>query len=407
MGKADDIVYKRCRLWYYKRKNTAVGGSELALEHYVISGAKRLRCGYTTGSCAALAAGAATAMLLSGKQLKDAVLITPKGLRVEAELEAITLLPDEAICAVRKDAGDDCDATDGMLIFASVKKCSDKDILIDGGTGIGRVTKRGLDQPVGAAAINSIPRQMIVEQVRTACAAAGYTGGIQVTVFAPEGAEIAKRTFNPNLGITGGISILGTSGIVEPQSLSALLDSIEIEIKMLAANGEKRLLLTPGNYAEHFAQENSALKRIPQIKCANFIGDCLDFAAAYDFSEVLLVSHIGKAVKLAGGIMNTHSRIADCRTELFAAHAACCGASPETCIGLMQAATADACLEILDNAGLKDAVTDNLLNAIQAHLSRRAAGAFLVGAAVFYNGYELLGVTTQGKELLNKWRTNA
>ncbi|HWP50478.1 MAG TPA: cobalt-precorrin-5B (C(1))-methyltransferase CbiD [Clostridia bacterium] len=379
----------------------------MAFEHYIISGAKRLRCGYTTGSCAALAAGAAAAMLLSGKRLQTAALITPKGLRIEVELEAITLLPNETTCAVRKDAGDDCDATDGMLIAASVKKCGGVDIMIDGGEGIGRVTKRGLNQPVGAAAINSTPRQMIAEQVRAACVAAGYTGGLQVTVFAPEGAEIAKKTFNPNLGITGGISILGTSGIVEPQSLSALLDSIEVEIKMLAANGEKRLLLTPGNYAEHFAHEHPALCRIPQVKCANFIGDCLDFAAAYGFSGVLLVSHIGKAVKLAGGIMNTHSRIADCRTELFAAHAACCGASRKTCIALMQAATADACLEILSDVGLQDAVTDSLLRAIQTHLSHRAAGAFQVGAAVFYNGYALLGVTAQGQELLNKWRINA
>lgn len=379
----------------------------MAFEHYIVSGAKRLRCGYTTGSCAAMAAGAAAAMLLSGRRLQTAVLITPKGLRVEAGLESVTLLPDEAVCAVRKDAGDDCDATDGMLIFASVKKCESKEVTIDGGEGIGRVTKRGIDQPVGAAAINTIPRRMIAEQVRAACAAAGYTGGMQVTIFAPQGAEIAQKTFNPNLGITGGISILGTSGIVEPQSLSALLDSIEVEIKMLAANGEKRLLLTPGNYAEHFVREHPALQGIPQIKCANFIGDCLDFAAVYGFLEVLLVSHIGKAVKLAGGIMNTHSRVADCRTELFAAHAACCGASRATCAALMQAATADACLGILAGAGLKDAVTDSLLQAIQAHLTHRAAGAFRVGAAVFYNGYTLLGVTAQGEQLLSKWGTNA
>ncbi len=379
----------------------------MSFEHYIVSGAKRLRCGYTTGSCAALAAGAAAAMLLSNRRLDTAALITPRGLRVEAGLEAVMLLPDEAVCAVRKDAGDDHDATDGMLVYASVKKHDGQDILIDGGEGIGRVTKRGLDQPVGAAAINSVPREMIAGQVRAACAAAGYSGGLQVTIFAPAGAEIAKKTFNPNLGITGGISILGTSGIVEPQSLSALLDSIEVEMKMLAANGSKRLLLTPGNYAEHFAREHPALKGIPQVKCANFIGDCLDFAAAYGFSEVLLVSHIGKAVKLAGGIMNTHSRIADCRTELFTAHAACCGAPRAICTALMQAATADACLEILAAAGLWDAVTGSLLQAIQAHLSHCAAGAFQVGAAVFYDGYTLLGVTAQGEELLNKWRTNA
>lgn len=379
----------------------------MAFEHYIVSGAKRLRCGYTTGSCAAMAAGAAAAMLLSGVRQQNAVIVTPKGLRVEAGLEAVTLLPGEAVCAVRKDAGDDCDATDGMLIFASVKKHGGRDIMIDGGEGVGRVTRRGLDQPVGAAAINSTPRKMIAAQVRAACAAAGYNGGMQVTIFAPQGAAIAKKTFNPNLGITGGISILGTSGIVEPQSLSALLDSIEVEIKMLSANGEKRLLLTPGNYAEHFARNHPALKAVARIKCANFIGDCLDFAAVYGFDEVLLVSHIGKAVKLAGGIMNTHSRIADCRTELFAAHAACCGASRETCAALMQAATADACLEILEDAGLKDAVTGSLLQAIQTHLSHRAAGAFQVGAAVFYNGYTPLGMTAQGEELLNKWRANA
>ncbi|MFV0497886.1 MAG: cobalt-precorrin-5B (C(1))-methyltransferase CbiD [Candidatus Fimivivens sp.] len=377
------------------------------LEHYVTSGAKRLRCGYTTGSCAAMAAGAATAMLLSNKQQQDAVLITPKGIRVAARLEDITLLPDEAICAVRKDAGDDCDATDGMLIFASVKKHGGDNIVIDGGVGIGRVTKRGLDQPVGAAAINSTPRQMIHEQVRCACVAVGYTGGMQVTIFAPKGTEIAQKTFNPNLGIVGGISILGTSGIVEPQSLGALLDSIEVEMKMLAANGKNRLLLTPGNYAERFAKEHPQLKEIPQIKCANFIGDCLDFAAVYGFSQVLLVSHIGKAVKLAGGIMNTHSRIADCRTELFAAHAACCGASGALCHALMQAATADACLEMLADAGLKDATVNSLMRAIQAHLSHRAAGAFEVGASVFYNGYTPLGVTAQGAVLLNQWRNNA
>ena len=378
----------------------------MAFEHYIVSGARRLRCGYTTGSCAALAAGAAAAMLLSNRRLDTAALITPRGLRVEAGLQAVKLLPDEAVCAVRKDAGDDHDATDGMLIYASVKKHGGKDILIDGGEGIGRVTKRGLDQPVGAAAINSTPRRMIAEQVRAACAAAGYSGGMQVTIFAPAGVEVAKKTFNPNLGIIGGISILGTSGIVEPQSLCALLDSIEVEIKMLAANKNKRLLLTPGNYAEHFAREHPALRLIPQVKCANFIGDCLDLAAVYGFSEVLLVSHIGKAVKLAGGVMNTHSRVADCRTELFAAHAACCGADRETCVALMQAATADACLEILAGVGLKDAVADSLLQAMQAHLSHRAAGAFRVGAAVFYDGYTLLGVTAQGEELLNKWRTN-
>lgn len=379
----------------------------MAFEHYIISGAKRLRCGYTTGSCAALAAGAAARMLLSGKYQETAVLITPKGLRVEAAVEEITLLTDEVSCAVRKDAGDDCDATDGMLIFAAVRKTDCEGIIIDGGEGIGRVTLRGLDQPVGAAAINSTPLRMITEQVSAVCEELGYTGGLSVTIFAPDGVKIASKTFNPQLGITGGISVLGTSGIVEPQSLSALLDSIEVEIKMLAANGAKRMLLTPGNYAEHFVGEHPELQGIPQVKCANFIGDSLDFAAAYGFAEVLLVSHIGKAVKLAGGIMNTHSRIADCRTELFAAHAACCGASKKVCVELMQSATAEGCLEILEREGLDYQVMKSLMEAMQMHLEHRVAGAFLVGAIVFRNGYELLGNTAQGEQLLQRWRNKA
>lgn len=379
----------------------------MAFEHYIISGAKRLRCGYTTGSCAALAAGAASRMLLSGKREETAFLITPKGLRVEAAVEEITLMADEASCAVRKDAGDDCDATDGMLIFAAVRKTDCEGIIIDGGEGIGRVTLRGLDQPIGAAAINSTPRRMIAEQVSAACEELSYTGGLSVTIFAPEGAAIASKTFNPQLGITGGISVLGTSGIVEPQSLTALLDSIEVEIKMLAANGAKRLLLTPGNYAERFAGEHADLQGIPQVKCANFIGDSLDLAAAYGFAEVLLVSHIGKAVKLAGGIMNTHSRIADCRTELFVAHAACCGASKKVCVELMQSATAEGCLEILEREGLDYSVMNSLMEAIQVHLEHRVAGAFLVGAVVFRNGYEPLGSTVKGGQLLQRWRNKA
>ena len=376
----------------------------MAFEHYIRSGSRFLRCGYTTGTCAALAAGGAAALLLFGHAPKTASIVTPKGVAVEAELLSCSLQNGAAVCAVRKDAGDDADVTAGALICARVEKTAAPGVRIDGGEGVGRVTKPGLDQPVGAAAINRVPRRMIEEQVCAVCGAAGYDGGLSVTVFVPGGAEMAKKTFNPNLGVEGGISILGTSGIVEPMSAQALIDTIALELRQAAVQGAKRVILTPGNYGMDFlhAQGMDAMG-VPVVKCSNFVGDALDAAAAQRFKTVLLVGHAGKLVKLAGGIMNTHSRWGDCRTELFCAHAAVCGASRDVCAALLSAATTDACLEILEREELREPVLGSLLRAMQAHLERRAAGSFCVGAVLFSNEYGLLGQTDTVKEILSEW----
>ncbi|MFQ7754189.1 MAG: cobalt-precorrin-5B (C(1))-methyltransferase CbiD [Acutalibacteraceae bacterium] len=376
----------------------------MAFEHYIRSGSRFLRCGYTTGTCAALAAGGAAALLLFGHAPKTASVVTPKGVAVEAELLSCSLQNGAAVCAVRKDAGDDADVTAGALICARVEKTAAPGVRIDGGEGVGRVTKPGLDQPVGAAAINRVPRRMIEEQVCAVCDAAGYDGGLSVTVFVPGGAEMAKKTFNPNLGVEEGISILGTSGIVEPMSAQALIDTIALELRQAAVQGAKRVILTPGNYGMDFlhAQGMDAMG-VPVVKCSNFVGDALDAAAAQRFKTVLLVGHAGKLVKLAGGIMNTHSRWGDCRTELFCAHAAVCGASRDVCAALLSAATTDACLEILEREELREPVLGSLLRAVQAHLERRAAGSFRVGAVLFSNEYGLLGQTDTVKEILSEW----
>ena len=376
----------------------------MAFEHYIRSGSRFLRCGYTTGTCAALAAGGAAALLLFGHAPKTASIVTPKGVAVEAELLSCSLQNGAAVCAVRKDAGDDADVTAGALICARVEKTAAPGVRTDGGEGVGRVTKPGLDQPVGAAAINRVPRRMIEEQVCAVCGAAGYDGGLSVTVFVPGGAEMAKKTFNPNLGVEGGISILGTSGIVEPMSAQALIDTIALELRQAAVQGAKRVILTPGNYGMDFlhAQGMDAMG-VPVVKCSNFVGDALDAAAAQRFKTVLLVGHAGKLVKLAGGIMNTHSRWGDCRTELFCAHAAVCGASRDVCAALLSAATTDACLEILEREELREPVLGSLLRAMQAHLERRAAGSFRVGAVLFSNEYGLLGQTDTVKEILSEW----
>ena len=375
----------------------------MALEHYIRSGQRRLRCGYTTGTCAALAAGGATSLLLLGEAPERLSLMTPKGLAVEAAPEGLRYEGDAAVCGVRKDGGDDADATHGLVVVARVEKSPGPGVRIHGGEGVGRVTKPGLDQPVGAAAINRVPRQMVEAQARAVCAKAGYAGGLEVTLSIPGGREAAQKTFNSALGVEGGLSILGTSGIVEPMSQQALVDTIALELNQAAALGAEDLVLTPGNYGEEFLRQHP-LGGAPVVKVSNFIGDALDLAAGHPFRQVLLVGHIGKLVKLAGGVMNTHSRYADCRAELFCAHAACCGASRQVCLELLQAATADRCVEILDGAGLREPVLRRLLEAIQLHLDRRVQGKYRVGAVLFSNTYGLLGQTEPGREIIQSWK---
>ena len=325
--------------------------------------------------------------------------VTPQRCRLTAQ---------GAECAIVKDGGDDIDATTGLPVVAEVSLLPDAPgiVTIDGGHGVGRVTKPGLDQPLGAAAINHVPRRMITEALTKEAEATGYTGGFAVVICIDGGEEAARRTFNPHIGVEGGLSVLGTSGIVEPMSQQAILDTLQLEIHQ-AALRSRRLILAPGNYGlDYLAQNMPELADISIVKISNFIGDALDMAAAEHFEEVLLVGHVGKLVKLAGGIMNTHSRQADCRTELFCTHAALCGAPQSVCRALMDAATTDACLAVLDEAGLRAAVLESLLEAVQLHLDRRAAGALAVGAVLFSNQSGPLGQTKTADALLKKWKGN-
>ena len=241
---------------------------------------------------------------------------------------------------------------------------------------------------------------MIEAEVRQVCRQAGYGGGLSVTVWVPQGRELAEKTFNPHLGIEGGISILGTSGIVEPKSMQALRESIRLEIRQLAANGAKQLLLTPGHYGENFVASHLELAKIPVVQCANFVGDSLDDAAEFGFEQVLLVGHIGKFVKLAGGIMNTHSRWADCRMELISAHAALHGADRKTIEALMQAATTDACLDLLESCGLRQKVVETLADKAQWHVSRRVGGAYQAGLVFYSQQQGALFVTEQARQII-------
>lgn len=376
----------------------------MAFEHFVARAGQSLRLGFTTGTCAALAAGAAARMLLGGKTAVSASLVTPKGIPVETPLHDVSLTGGEASCAVKKDAGDDPDVTDGVLVYATVAKRAGAEIVIDGGDGVGRVTRAGLDQPPGAAAINSVPRKMITQEVDKVRDEFGYDGGLSIVVSIPGGREIAAGTFNPHLGIVGGISVIGTSGIVEPMSTRAVLDTIRVEMNVLREDQAGDIILTPGNYGENFLRGCPELTGRPYVKCSNFIGDALDIAGAMGFSGVLVVGHIGKLIKLSGGIMDTHSRVADCRLELLALHAALAGMDAESIRAVLTAATVDDGLSMLGDGAAR--VAEDIVQRAEAYVTRRAAGAFRTGVVMFSNRFGLTVASKGAGSLLQSWRKN-
>lgn len=380
----------------------------MPLEEYIRHGQERLRCGYTTGSCATLGAKACGEMLLSKSLRTHARICTPKGIWVEVSLDNITLQDNYAGCSVEKDGGDDVDVTHGANIFVEVCLLSEPVIQITGGVGIGKVTKTGLNQPVGEYAINSVPRQMISNELHKLKEAYSYTGGFLVTISIPNGEALAKHTFNASLGIIGGLSILGTTGIVEPKSAKALLSSIEAELKMHKAQGVKQLILTPGNYGTAFLREWSSplLESIPQVQISNFLGDSLDLVALHGFEQVLLVGHIGKMVKVAGGIMQTHSLYADGRMEILSAYASLCGGSPQLIAQLMASVSTDACLDLLEDADLLSPVMEHIHLASEKHLQRRAKDHFTIGMLMFSQVRGQLGISPQGLAILKEWEKN-
>ncbi|MDO5784935.1 MAG: cobalt-precorrin-5B (C(1))-methyltransferase CbiD [Eubacteriales bacterium] len=377
------------------------------MEQYVVKNQKKLALGYTTGSCAAAAAKAAACALLSGQPVRQVQLMTPKGISLLLDIEDMTRTADCVRCAVRKDAGDDPDITHGILVYAAVS-CIPEGIVIDGGEGVGRVTRPGLAQPVGTAAINPAPRRQIAQAVQEASQQYGYTGGFFVEISIPEGEALGARTFNPELGIVGGLSVLGTSGIVEPMSEQALIDTIHLDIDTRYAAGERTLLLCPGNYGEDFARDTLGLDVSRGVKCSNFIGEALDYAVYSGFSGVLLVGHAGKLIKLAAGVFQTHSAYADARQEIFAAHAAMCGASAETVRTLMAAVTVDACLEILQQEKLDKPVLASISHKILQHMVHRTAGksgrAFTVDYVIFTNRYGIMMQTENAASCIASYR---
>ena len=382
---------------------------------YVRSGTEQLRCGYTTGSCAAMAASASVRALLLGAFEPQARIIAPDGTTLAADVIDASLDRGalSASCAIRKDAGDDVDATDGIAVYAHVTwtpASADGDgevvVTIDGGEGVGRVVRPGLDQPVGAAAINRTPRAMIETAVRAACEEMGASGGWQVVVSVPDGVEIARKTFNERLGVVGGISILGTSGIVEPRSVAAYVQSVALELQQAVALGHRGVLLVPGNYGRAFVRASAELRELPCVSFGNYLGEALDVAGTCGLEQVVIVGHVGKLAKVAGGAMNTHSRVADGRRETLCAHAAIAGGSTRLARQLMATTSTEACLDLLDEAGLLAQVCDSVTEAVAAHVRSRAGVRVGIGVILFSQSRGELARSAGTSDLVARMRSN-
>lgn len=358
-----------------------------------------LRSGFTTGTCGAAAAKAAVILLLTGECRKRVQIMTPKG--ILADLAVVRDLEGGSSFRVRKDSGDDPDVTNAAWIYGSVQRLAGMKnenwyqseeyphLYLTGGEGIGLVTRAGLSCPVGKHAINPVPRKMIFGAVEEVCEELGCREELLIRIQIPEGVALAEKTFNRKLGIVGGISVLGTSGIVEPMSRQALLDTIRLEIHMKSVEQIRSLILTPGNYGEAFLREQLHLSLNQAVKCSNFAADAMEMTAREGIRRVLFVGHLGKLIKVAGGVMNTHSRYGDRRMEILADCLAEDG-EPKLKERILDANTTEEALDVLRGAGCMEAVMQKAGGRIQSYLTRWAFDKVEVEVVTFSTVYGIL-----------------
>lgn len=329
---------------------------------------KAYRKGYTTGSCATAAAKVAALMILRQQIIHQISILTPSGVTLHLNVEEPLIHGNQATAAIRKDGGDDVDVTHGMLIYAHVKLRDDAHITITGGTGIGKVTQKGIGLPIGHSAINKTPLQTIEAAVREVL---GPERGADVVIFAPEGEERALRTYNSRLGILGGISILGTTGIVTPMSEESWKRTLAIELEQKRENGLDKVIFVPGNHGERFVREQLQVDTQLVVTMSNFVGYMLQEAERLAFRHVVMVGHLGKLIKVAAGIFHTHSHIADGRMETLVTHLALAGASNELLQQVYHCLTTEAAMELIAQAGYEsvyDAIATRIVERVQQML---------------------------------------
>ena len=371
---------------------------------------KELRKGFTTGSCGAAAAKAALYMLLTGSVKDEIEIITPGGAVFRTEVIDIFREGHRVRCAVVKDGGDDPDVTTGLHVTAEVRAeeraDGDLEIQIEGGPGVGRVTLPGLDQPVGNAAINRVPRQMIEKELSEVAELLDFRGRIRVILSVPGGEAAAERTFNPRLGIEGGISILGTTGIVEPMSTRAILDTIRVELNQRKALGDRIAAVSPGNYGLNFMKETYGYDLNRSVKCSNYVGDTVDMVREMDFRGMLLTGHIGKLIKVSGGIMNTHSKEGDARMELLAAGVIRAGGSMDTLRGILNCRVTEEALGIIqtESPALLRTSMESVMDRILYYLRKRAGEELPVECILYSNEFGLLAASPGAMDMLEELR---
>lgn len=307
-----------------------------------------LRLGYTTGTCATGASYAA-ALLLEGDEREKINIMTPAGIEVELEVLDLHMEDEWAVAAIKKDSGDDPDVTNGIVIYSKLRKTKNE-TTIDGGVGIGTITKKGLFGEIGEKAINPVPKKMILEAVQSVS-----EDNYEIIIFVPDGEVIARRTYNENLGIVGGISIIGSTGIVYPMSEDALLKTIELEVNVVKEeHGLQDIMLVPGNYGEKMRAKYKI--DLPHVQMSNYIGDALKYAYDAGFRKITLLGHIGKFSKLSLGIFNTHSKNCDTRMEAFVYYLFMIGAPRDFIMEVSGLNTAEEAMNLCIENGYEEAI---------------------------------------------------
>ncbi|QUI21791.1 cobalamin biosynthesis protein CbiD [Vallitalea pronyensis] len=366
------------------------------MERFIEKEGKKLRYGYTTGSCATAAAKAAAMMLMHDIKPQSVLIGTPKGWDLNIPVYPVEEGADYATCYVIKDAGDDPDVTHGMRIYATVKKTDQEGIRIQGGVGIGTVTKKGLRISVGQSAINPTPLMTIDKEVRQVLPAGQ---GVDITIFAPEGEAIAKKTFNANLGIIGGISIIGTSGIVEPMSEDALMDTLKVELGIKKANHGNWLVYVFGNFGRDYAMAHKIEEKYIQ-KISNFVAFMMEEAYRQGFRKILFIGHVGKMVKVAAGSQNTHSKYGDGRMASIAACAAACHVNETVIQKIHGCNTTDEAVGLLKAHGKAEEVFEHMAEKCQQVCQGMCHNKVQVACIIFSTIHGTLGRSADAEDML-------
>lgn len=396
---------------------------------------RELKKGFTTGSCATATTKAALTHILEGYEISKVNIITPNGTELLLDVVLNEICEEgntkKASYYIKKYSGDDPDITNGTFILsqvrlidiydkskdiALVKKSieksyerderafvwlSDKLVLV-GGKGVGKVTKKGLACDVGEPAINPTPRKTIKDIVESLVSDYAYDGIVEVMISVPAGEVLALSTFNSKVGIVGGISILGTTGIVEPMSEKALVDTIEVETRVVCSTGTDTVVITPGNYGKDYLRNETLINENIVIKCSNFVGEALAFVSKYNnIKKIIFSGHLGKLVKVAGGILNTHSKYGDGRMEIIWEHTKpfvlgdirLCQSLKKN---IMESVMVDEAIRHLREVNLDGKVLGSLLKSIETVIrnkifeTREEVYEIEIGVIIFSNKYGLL-----------------